>query len=145
MNVLIIGDIPRFVGVEASTEFHDQLTAFLEQRGCNVHRQNYNAPVDMTDVDLVVTVGKGSDTLEAVRLLRSVDSAVELACHGGLSHPVAHQWFNEGAHGKPPLELYAFTADQKLALENAIKAIAPTPIVAPSLTRQSASRRPGVR
>lgn len=145
MNVLIIGDIPRFVGVEASTEFHHQVTSFLEQRGCNVHRQRYTDPVDLTDVDLVVTIGKGSKALETVRLLRSVDSAVELAYHGGVSHPVAQQWFNEGANGKPPLELYTFTADQKLALERAIKAIIPTPIEVPSLTRQSASRRPSVR
>lgn len=145
MNVLIIGDIPRYIGVEEATEFQNQVVSFLEQRQCNVVVVGCKEIASPIGADLIVAIGRGHEVIDRMRGTQSMDALVQLASPVGVNHPTAQRWFDDGSKGKPPLELYAFTADQKLVLENAVKAITPVPIEVPVLSRQSASRRPGVR
>lgn len=148
MKAVLIKGNPRFIRGDEAKEYYREITEFMEELGVDVIEDagaDYTCP---PKADFYVAHSRGCGRVRCFEGSRSDERSnfIMFGDPDGIMHPVDRKWDDDGRKGIPPREHFVFTADQKLAIQNKVesirKATTPVPI---QQSRQSASRRPGVR
>lgn len=135
--VLLKGN-PRFVKTDLALEYYNNITEFVEELGVSVT----DDPEALDSADIIIAHGKAVTRLGDTGLV----PVVRLGHPDGVCHPKDYDWQCNGQKGIPPDEHLLLTADQKLAMQEKIEFLKNATTPAPAVeSRQSSSRRPGVR
>lgn len=143
--VLLKGN-PRFIKTDLAENYYNEIIEFMENLGVTV---TIDAGADYTcppKADFYVAHSRGCGRRRCFEGTPELANFLMFGDPDGVMHPKDRKWHEQGAKGIPPNEHFIFTADQKLAIENKVAELnrnAVVPEVAQS--RQSSSRRPGVR
>lgn len=148
MKAVLIKGNPRFTRVEEAKEYYREIAEFMEGLSVEVIEDEGKPETCPPKADFYVAHSRGCDRRICFegRGSPELSKFIEFGVPGGVIHPVDQAWWDDGCKGIPPREHFVFTANQKLAIQNMVefirKATTPVPI---QQSRQSASRRPGVR
>ena len=142
--VLLKGN-PRFIKTDLAETYYNEIIEFMENLGVEVIIDAGAPHTCPPKADFYVAHSRACDrfvcfeeTLEAAHFLM-------FGVPEGIMHPKDRKWQEQGAKGIPVNEHFVFIAEQKLAIENKVAEMKRVVTSEPTPTRQSSSRRPGVR
>lgn len=147
LSAVLIKGNPKFIKTDLAQAYYQEIVEFMEGLGVTVTEDpgaDYTCP---PKANFYVAHSRGCGRARCFENKpEELANFIMFGDPDGICHPKDRAWFDAGAKGIPPNEHFVFTADQKLAIEQKVTELQGKVIPSsPSLPRQAASRRPGVR